>query len=76
MKQEQIAGIMLCIIGLVLTVKPTLVWAITERWKSEGSKAPSDRYLRVLRIVSGAAIVWALSFRSITCWTPWHPCGI
>lgn len=53
MKQEQIAGIILSIIGLVLTIKPKLVWAITESWKTEGSKAPSDRYLGVLRIVSG-----------------------
>lgn len=54
MKQEQIAGIILCIIALVLTVKPTLVWKITESWKSEESKVPSDRYMTVLRIVGGA----------------------
>ena len=56
MAQEQIAGILICIIGLVLTVKPTLVWRLTESWKTEGSTAPSDRYLWVLRIVGGAAI--------------------
>ena len=56
MEQEQIAGIALCIIGLVLTVKPKLVWKITESWKTEGSNAPSTRYRTVLRIVSGAAI--------------------
>lgn len=56
MKQEQIAGIILCVIGLVLTAKPTLVWKLTESWKTEGSKAPSARYMTVLRIVSGAAL--------------------
>ena len=56
MEQEQIAGIALCIIGLVLTVKPKLVWKLTESWKTEGSNAPSTRYRTVLRIVSGAAI--------------------
>lgn len=56
MKQEQIAGLILCVIGLVLAVKPTLVWKLTESWKTEGSKAPSGRYMTVLRIVSGAAI--------------------
>ncbi|MGN0267957.1 MAG: DUF6199 family natural product biosynthesis protein [Lachnospiraceae bacterium] len=56
MKQEQIAGIILCIIGLVLTVKPTLVWKLTESWKTEGSSAPSDRYMKVLHIVSGATL--------------------
>lgn len=43
MSQEQMAGNILCVIGLVLSVKPTLVWKLTERWKTENSKAPSDR---------------------------------
>lgn len=54
MRQEQIAGIILGIIGLVLTLKPTSVWAVTEKWKAKGGKAPSAGYLRVLRIVGGA----------------------
>ena len=37
MKQEQIAGILLCLIGLVLACKPVLVWKLTERWKTEKS---------------------------------------
>lgn len=56
MSQEQIAGSILCIVGLVFAVKPTLVWKLTESWKTEGSKAPSDRYMRVLRIVGGATL--------------------
>ena len=56
MKQEQIAGIILCIIGLVLTVKPTLVWKLTESWKTEGGSVPSGRYMKVLRIASGATL--------------------
>ena len=56
MSQEQIAGIILCVIGLSLNAKPTLVWKITESWKTETSSAPSDRYMRVVRIVSGAAL--------------------
>lgn len=56
MRQEQIAGIVLCVVGLVLAAKPTLVWKLTESWKTEGSKAPSGRYMTVLRIVSGAAL--------------------
>lgn len=56
MPQERIAGIIFCIIGIVLIIKPTLVWRITESWKTEGSNAPSTRYRTVLRIVSGAAI--------------------
>ena len=56
MKQEQIAGILLCVIGIVLSAKPTLVWKISESWKAEKSSGPSARYRTVLRIVSGAAI--------------------
>ena len=54
--EERIAGIILCIIGLALSAKPTLVWKLTERWKTEESKSPSVIYMRVLRIVSGASI--------------------
>lgn len=56
MSQEQLAGILLCLIGLVLSAKPTLVWNLTEGWKTEKSSAPSDRYKTVLRVVSGAAL--------------------
>lgn len=56
MEQEQIAGIILCVIGLVFSAKPTLVWKITESWKTEKSNAPSGRYMRVVRIVSGTAL--------------------
>lgn len=53
MRQEQIAGIILCVFGLILSAKPTQVWKLTESWKTEESKAPSSRYMTVLRIVSG-----------------------
>ena len=56
MRQEQIAGLILCSIGLVLAAKPTWIWKLTESWKTEGSKAPSGRYMTVLLIVSGAAL--------------------
>lgn len=56
MKQEQIAGIILCVIGLIINAKPVLVWKLTESWKTEGTNTPSNRYMTVLRVVSGAAI--------------------
>ena len=56
MSQERIAGIILCLIGLVLTAKPMLVWKLTESWKTEKDGAPSGKYMTVLRIVSGAAL--------------------
>ena len=56
MSQEQIAGIILCVISLVFSAKPTLVWKYTESWKVEKGSAPSSRYMTVLRIVSGTAL--------------------
>lgn len=56
MTQERIAGIVLCLIGLVLTTKPPMVWKLTESWKTEKGEAPSGKYFTVLRVVGGAAI--------------------
>lgn len=54
--QEKIAGIILCMIGLIMCVKPIWIWKITESWKTKESKEPSRQYMMVSRIVSGAAI--------------------
>ena len=56
MEQEQIAGGLLCIIGLVLCVKPVLIWRLTESWRTEKGRAPSAVYMAVLRIISGEAL--------------------
>ena len=56
MTQEVVAGIILCTLGLIMSAKPTLVWKITENWKTEKNSGPSARYMTVLRIVSGAAL--------------------
>lgn len=56
MTQEVVTGIILCTLGLIMSAKPTLVWKITESWKTKESAAPSQLYMKVLRIVSGAAI--------------------
>lgn len=56
MTQEVVAGIILCALGLIMSAKPTLIWKIAESWKTKECKAPSALYMKVLRIVSGAAI--------------------
>lgn len=33
--EARIAGIILCVIGLVLSAKPQLLWKLTESWKTE-----------------------------------------
>lgn len=54
--QEKIAGTILCIIGLIVCVKPIWIWKITESWKNKESKGPSEKYMTVLRIISGALL--------------------
>ncbi|MDO4526431.1 MAG: hypothetical protein Q4B61_14010 [Bacteroidales bacterium] len=56
MKQEQIAGIILCVIGILLSAKPALIWKLTESWKMKEENAPSDKYMKIIRIVSGACV--------------------
>lgn len=53
MKQEQTAGIVLSLIGLIMLVFPKQIWRIAESWKSEERAGrPSVAYLAVMRIVS------------------------
>ena len=54
--ESRVEGIILCMMGLVLSLNPTLIWKLTEKWKTEESKGPSARYRSVLRIVSGTFI--------------------
>ena len=52
MKQEWIAGIVLCAIGLCMLLVPAeTVWRIAEKWKTEGGARPSRAYRRLLRVV-------------------------
>lgn len=37
-------GIILMIIGVTMIVKPSIIWMITERWKSIDGTEPSDFY--------------------------------
>ena len=53
MKQEVIAGIVLCAIGLgLLFVSPNALWAATEKWKTKGG-APSRSYAVVIKVIGG-----------------------
>ena len=53
MKQEILAGIILCAIGLILLfVSPNALWAATEKWKTKGGK-PSRSYAVVIKVLGG-----------------------
>ena len=54
--QEKISGIIMATIGLILCAKPIWIWKITEGWKTKESRVPSERYMTVLRIMSGTLI--------------------
>ena len=56
MEQSVIGGLVLCVIGLLLSSFPTAIWHLTEKWKSEGAEVPSKQYMTLLRILSGAFI--------------------
>ncbi len=66
MKQEVIAGMVLCAMGLtMLLISPNAWWRVSEKWKTKNGSGPSKSYtvfLRVLGVVFfGAGITLALS---------------
>ena len=65
MKQEAIAGMILCAMGFaMLLISPNAWWTVAEKWKTEGGNGPARSYrilLHVLGVVfAGAGIVLAL----------------
>lgn len=52
MKQEIIAGIIFCVMGLgMLILPPKTLWKITEKWKNKGNGQPSGKYAVIMRIL-------------------------
>lgn len=41
-----LGGIVFAAIGLFIFLKPDLIWALTERWKSDRAEGPSAFYLK------------------------------
>ena len=44
-----VLGIFLGIVGLLMLIKPSLVWSLTEQWKSDEATEPSDLYVFSIR---------------------------
>ncbi len=66
MKQEIIAGIVFCIMGLgMLLLAPGRLWRITEKWKTKEGGQPSDRYIVIMRILGA---VFALTGGGLLIW--------
>ena len=65
MRQEAVAGIVLCVMGLaMLFISPNTWWIVAEKWKTEGGNGPARSYRILLRVLSvvfaGIGIVLAL----------------
>ena len=65
MKQEGIAGIILCAMGLVmLLISPNVWWKAAEKWKTKDGSGPSGTYIVLLRVLgvvfagTGIALAW------------------
>ena len=52
MKQEVIAAIVMCVIGVgLLFVPANKVWSVTEKWKTTGGKGPSKSFVVITRLL-------------------------
>ncbi len=56
MNQSNIAGIILCLMGMRLCAFPLVIWEISEKWKSKNASTPSAKYITTIRIVGGTFI--------------------
>ncbi|MBB6451734.1 hypothetical protein HNQ94_000155 [Salirhabdus euzebyi] len=56
-------SIFLLVIGLIMVIKPSIVWLITESWKTNDASGPSDlynwstRFGGVMFIISGIGVM-------------------
>jgi hypothetical protein len=64
-----IGAILIIAVGLLMLIKPRLVWYFTERWKSADAEEPSSFYIWYIRIGGiffmlagiGSAILYLMS---------------
>ena len=66
MRQERIAGIILCAMGsAMLLIPPNVWWRVAEKWKTKDGNGPAKSYTVFLRLLGvvfvGAGIMLALS---------------
>lgn len=62
-----ILGIILIVVGILMLVRPTVVWSITESWKSNDATEPSTlfklstRFGGVMCTLVGVGVIIALN---------------
>ncbi|CAJ1314512.1 DUF6199 family natural product biosynthesis protein [Paenibacillus nuruki] len=52
-----ILSIILVIIGILMLIRPSIVWMVTEQWKSNGATEPSTFYSWMIRGVGVVFVV-------------------
>lgn len=51
MRQDAVAGIVLCVMGLaMLFISPNTWWTVAEKWKTEGGNGPASSYAILLHM--------------------------
>lgn len=54
---ELIIGIFFIIIGVIMLLKPKIMWKISDSWKTKTKAEPSKFYITLIRIVGCILIV-------------------
>jgi uncharacterized membrane protein HdeD (DUF308 family) len=44
-----LTAVILLIVGLLMLIKPKIVWQISEKWKSYSAEEPSNSYIESIR---------------------------
>ena len=58
MKQEVMAGTILCAMGLaMLLISPNAWWKAAEKWKTKDGSGPAESYTVILRVLGAAFFV-------------------
>jgi hypothetical protein len=63
-----IIAVLLTLFGLLMLVRPAVIWTITESWKSNDATEPSDMYILSTRFggvmctLAGAGVIITYSF--------------
>lgn len=52
-----LGGVAFLFLGLVFFIKPTVIWKITEQWKSNCAEEPSKLYIINVKIEGGIFIL-------------------
>jgi hypothetical protein len=45
-----VLGIFLILFGLLMLIKPNILWMITESWKTDGATEPTNYYIFSVRL--------------------------